>query len=224
MAEETTPAENDTTEPVVVETTEPATVRSFNQDEVDKLIGKRVSQAETKAQRDLLESLGFESVAAAKQFRDDQAAAELAQMSEAERLQTEAKNAIADADAAKATAQTESLRAKMTSALLAGENGVNPARAEVATRFALEQAASSGLAGDEQIVDAVEHVRDELPEWFQASNGEIQSGVTTPPPPDRPGQQRKTSSTQTPADKAKEMHERFKAGRAKAPMSKAPTN
>lgn len=85
--------------PGVPAPTTPATPgQTFTQEDVDRLIGQRTAEAQRQASRNLVKELGFEKVDDLKALVTAQRDAEKAQMTEAERLRTEAAEAKAATD------------------------------------------------------------------------------------------------------------------------------
>lgn len=189
--------ETDAKPDVISEQEESTPTVGLTQEQVDAVIGRERGVATAKAQRDLLKSMGFETVEeakAAKAIIEAQREADLAEMSEAKQLEIKANEAMAAAATVQARAEREASKASLTTALLTAEGGaINPARIGLATTVALSFLADADLEGDEAVVAAVAHVKDQSPEWFTSvgpteddeSNGE--SSRTPAPPGKKPG-------------------------------------
>lgn len=201
--------------------------KTFDQADVDRLIGQRVNQATKKAVADTLEALGFDDITTATKSRKDQIEADRQSMSEADRKLAEATDLAAGAAKREAQANEAILRAKISTALVSGAEAVNPLRVGIATDMALRSAMSNGLEGDEQVTSAITDIRALSPEWFtdgsgsgneDGKSGEGKSGNRTPPPPGQSGQQSKPPEGDAGAAASKSKFDAWKEKR-KGPLA-----
>jgi DNA-binding transcriptional MerR regulator len=189
----------------------------FTQADLDALDAKARRQTESKTRQAVADELGI-PLDQIKAMIEERNAANAAQMTEAEKLQEQARTAIAEAEQAKAAAQAESIRARLTSALLVGTDeapGCNPARLEAALALGMSKASEAGE--DDPVAAAVAHVRQILPEVFTGSSSTA-PGTPTPPSPPAPG---RPLSERTPVppngDVALSQYEAWKKGSGRAP-------
>lgn len=155
--------ETETTETADSEQQHEQTGRSFTQDEVNKLVAKARRQGGQSERKNLVETLGVESVDAAAEALRAQREAQEAEMSEAEKARAEAAEAKARAEAVEQQAREATLRANLTVELSKGRP-INPERIDAALRLGVPHAVT--LDSDDPAAEAAEWLRETLPELF----------------------------------------------------------
>ncbi len=136
----------------------------FTQEDLDRIAGESRKDGRTVAEKELLKSLGVESLDAAQAVISAAKQAEEDQKTELQRAQDEAARLRDEAEAAKADARSSRISAALDIALR--DAGLNPERANAAMRLvdtsklAVEGTDVSGLD------DAVKELKAQSPEWF----------------------------------------------------------
>ncbi len=150
--------------------------KTFTQEELDAVAGKARTEGRTAAEKELLKSLGIDSVEAAQAALKAHRDAEEASKTELQRAQDEAARLTAEVEAVKAQATTAVALSRLEGALR--DAGVNPARIPAALR--LVELDKLKVEGTEVtgLLEAVESVKATSPEWF---------GARGTPPPDASG-------------------------------------
>lgn len=152
----------------------PAAPKTFTQDEVDRIVGREKAAATRAAEQKLATDLGV-PLAEAKQILADQQAAQQAAMTEADRKLAQAASETAAAAASTAAAAAATRQANITVAL--ARAGITSAR--VASLVDLELA--DGTADEAGIGAAIEAIKADTPALFAPAAPA--AGTTTPPPP-----------------------------------------
>lgn len=136
----------------------------FSQADLDKIAGNSRAEGRSAAEKELLASLGVDSLDTAKERIAAQKAAEDAAKTEVERLADEAKAANARAQKAEREAFATRALSKLESGLR--DAGLKPER--VGTALKLVDLSGIKVEGTEVqgITEAIDAVKAESPEWF----------------------------------------------------------
>lgn len=209
------PAEPTTPEPPAA-TPPPPPVKEpstgFTQKDLDDQAAAIRKATEAQTQKQLLEQLGFDSVEAAKQFRETQEEQRKSELTDAQRLTEEANTAKAEAEAQKAEARREKFEASLTKGLLTLEGGgCRPDRVQPAITLGAAFMATSALEGEELLDATISHIREISPDYFGESSSNVTSSPTPTPSTPKPGSP--AGAGDTPEERAKKRWEAAKAKR-----------
>lgn len=138
--------------------------KKFSQSELDEIAGKSRESGRTKAEKDLLESLGVTDLDAAKALLQEAKDAEDAKKTETERLTEERDKATAEAERARNEAAQYLVAAELKGAMR--DSGINPERIDAAMRLIDTSALAVDGTTVTGIPEAIEGVKAVSPEWF----------------------------------------------------------
>lgn len=136
----------------------------FTQEDLDRIAGKSREDGRAAYEKELLKSLGVDSVDAAKEALEAHRAAEDANKTDLERVTAERDRAVQEAEATKAEATRIIAVTRMEGALR--DAGINPERLPAALK--LVDLGALTVEGTEVsgVSEAVESVKESSPEWF----------------------------------------------------------
>lgn len=193
---------DDSGTPPVITPPPPPSGSSFTQDQVTQIATREADKARRSATKGVLEELGFTSKEEAAKFVQAAKDAELANMTEAERIKAEAETVKAAAEAERASIARERHQLTVKEALI--EAG---APLDKATRMVSMVEAETG-ADAATVKTAVETLKTEFPAMFGGPTGPVTPPSSNPASGGAPG---KRTAQAPPMDAGRERAKAFLA-------------